>query len=105
MRFPPNPLEAVEITSQTPVDEEHTDYWFMMTCRREPGDDGDVPTGRAEKFLRAQQQLITEDFFLWENMKYLPSPAFTPEEARDYVAFRRWAEQFYPPAELDPDDS
>jgi phenylpropionate dioxygenase-like ring-hydroxylating dioxygenase large terminal subunit len=105
VRFPPNPLAAVEITSQTPVDEDHTDYWFMMTCRREPGDAGDVPTGRAEKFLRAQQQLITEDFFLWENMKYLPSPAFTPEEARDYVAFRRWAEQFYPPAELDPEDS
>ena len=40
--------------------------------------------------------MIQQDFFTWENMKYLESPNFTPEEAKDYLALRRWARQFYP---------
>ncbi len=100
VRFPRDVIESVQITSHTPVDEEYTDYWFMQICRREPGDEGDEPTGRAARFLKAQQNLVQQDFFTWENMKYLEAPSFAPEEARDYVALRRWARQFYPPDRL-----
>ena len=45
---------------------------------REPGDPGDVPTGRAAKFLQLQQEVIKQDFFTWENMKYLEKPNLAP---------------------------
>ncbi|HSS12015.1 MAG TPA: hypothetical protein VLL25_19160, partial [Acidimicrobiales bacterium] len=44
-------------------------------------------------------EIIKQDFFTWENMKYLPKPNFAIEEAKDYAALRRWARRFYPPDE------
>ncbi len=96
VRFPSNVLEAVQITSHTPIDEESTAYWYMLAARREPGDTGEMPQGRAARFLKAQQNLIQQDFSIWENMKYLETPSFAPEEAEHYAAFRRWAQHFYP---------
>ncbi len=104
VRFPANSIESVQITSQTPVDEEYTDYYFMQASVREPGAMGDTPAGKAAKFLKAQQELVQQDFFIWENMKYLDTPNLTPEEADDYFELRRWARQFYPPETL-PDES
>jgi len=63
-----------------------------------------VPGGRARGFLTLQQEIIKQDFFTWENMKYLPKPNLAPEEARDYAALRRWAHRFYPGLEPTPDD-
>ena len=100
VRFPKNVLQTVQITSHTPVDDEYTDYWFMQTSVREPGDHGERPRGRAKKFLALQQGVVQQDFFIWENMKYLEAPNFTPEEAGDYVNLRKWAKQFYPPERL-----
>jgi hypothetical protein len=71
---------------------------------REPGDTGDKPAGRAAKFLALQQEVIKQDFFTWENMKYLEKPNLAPEEARDYAALRRWAHRFYPGEEPSPID-
>jgi hypothetical protein len=71
---------------------------------REPGDTGDKPGGRALKFLQLQQEVIKQDFFTWENMKYLEKPNLAPEEARDYAALRRWAHRFYPGETPQPDD-
>ena len=47
-----------------------------------------MPTGRAAKFLALQQEVIKQDFFTWENMKYLEKPNLAPEEAHDYAALR-----------------
>lgn len=101
VRFPREALDTVEITSHTPVDEEYTDYWFMQTSRREPGDSGDRPRGRAAKFLELQQTLVKQDFQIWENMKYLERPNLAPEEVRDYATLRRWAAELYPPEQPD----
>jgi phenylpropionate dioxygenase-like ring-hydroxylating dioxygenase large terminal subunit len=97
VRFPPEVMASVQITSHTPVDEEYTDYYFAMGCRREPGDTGDVPDGRAARWIDLQQEIIKQDFFTWENMKYLDKPSFTVEEAKNYAGLRRWARRFYPP--------
>jgi len=51
-----------------------------------------------------QQEVIKQDFFTWENMKYLEKPNLAPEEAHDYAALRRWAHRFYPGTEPSPDD-
>jgi hypothetical protein len=74
-----------------------------MACIREPGDTGDKPSGRAAKWIQLQQEIIKQDFFTWENMKYLPKPNFAVEEARDYAALRRWAQRFYPADTLPSD--
>ncbi len=53
VRFPKELVETIEVTGQTPVDEEYTDYFYTQASVREPGDTGDVPMGRAAKFLAA----------------------------------------------------
>jgi 3-Ketosteroid 9alpha-hydroxylase C-terminal domain len=67
-----------------------------MGCVREPGDESDVPSGRSARWITLQQEIIKQDFFTWENMKYLERPNFAVEEAKDYAALRRWARRFYP---------
>ena len=104
VRFPSDLVATVQVTGQTPVDEDYTDYFYTQASIRESGDTGDVPTGRAAKFLQLQQEVIKQDFFTWENMKYLEKPNLAPEEARDYAALRRWAHRFYPGTEPAPDD-
>jgi len=101
VRFPPEVLASVQITSHTPVDEEYTDYWFAMACVREPGQEGDEPGPRARRWITLQQEIIKQDFFTWENMKYLEKPSFAVEEARNYAALRRWARRFYPDDAVD----
>jgi phenylpropionate dioxygenase-like ring-hydroxylating dioxygenase large terminal subunit len=96
VRFPENVMASVQITGHTPVDEEYTDYWFTMACRREEGDTGDVPTGRAARWIELQQEIIKQDFFTWEHMQYLEKPSFAVEEAKNYAALRRWCRRFYP---------
>ena len=96
VRWPKEVLPTVQVTNVTPVDETYSDYWFCQTSIREEGDTGDQMTGRAKRLLELQKVVITQDFFTWENMKYLPKPNFATEEAKDYSAVRRWAHQFYP---------
>jgi hypothetical protein len=48
------------------------------------------------RWIKLQQEIIKQDFFTWENMKYLDKPNFAVEEAKDYAALRRWARRFYP---------
>ena len=101
---PSDLVATIEVTGQTPVDEDYTDYFYTQASIREPGDAGDVPSGRAAKFLALQQEVIKQDFFTWENMKYLEKPNLAPEEAHDYAALRRWAHRFYPGEASSPDD-
>jgi phenylpropionate dioxygenase-like ring-hydroxylating dioxygenase large terminal subunit len=96
VRFPPEVLPSVQITSHTPVDEEYTDYFFVMACQRDEGDQAEQPSGRAAKWIELQQGIIKQDFFTWENMQYLERPSFAVEEAKNYAALRRWARRFYP---------
>jgi len=104
VRFPSELVATVQVTGQTPVDEDYTDYFYTQASVREPGDTGDVPTGRAARFLALQQEVIKQDFFTWENMKYLEKPNLAPEEAHDYAALRRWAHRFYPGTQPSPSD-
>jgi phenylpropionate dioxygenase-like ring-hydroxylating dioxygenase large terminal subunit len=96
VRFPDEVLASVQITGHTPIDEDYTDYFYTMACVREPGDTGDEPKGRPARWIQLQQEIIKQDFFTWENMKYLDKPNFAVEEAKDYAALRRWARRFYP---------
>ena len=46
VRFPMELVATIEVTGQTPVDEDYTDYFYTQASVREPGDTGDAPTGR-----------------------------------------------------------
>ncbi len=102
VRFPAEIVETLLISGHTPVDDEYTDYFMSVIPRRDSGDAADAPdpSGRTGRWVAAQHYVVTQDFFTWENMQHLPSPAFAPEEARDYAALRRWAHQFYPPESI-----
>ena len=53
VRFPKELVATIEVTGQTPVDEDYTDYFYTQASVREPDDSGDKPAGRAAKFLAA----------------------------------------------------
>lgn len=95
--FPPELLEAIQLSCVTPVDEVYSDYNTTLAAAREPGDTGDMPINRAAAFTNWQKRVVVHDFFTWENMKYLEKPNFAREEAKNYSAVRHWSRQFYPP--------
>ncbi|MCL4422380.1 MAG: aromatic ring-hydroxylating dioxygenase subunit alpha [Actinobacteria bacterium] len=105
VRFPKEILASVQITGHTPVDDEYTDYFFAMATAREEGDINDEPSERAKRWISMQQRIVKQDFFTWENMKYLDKPNFAVEEAKNYAALRRWARRFYPPDAGEGDSS
>ncbi len=81
----------------TPVDEDHSDYWISFWLRRFPGDENDEPTtGRAKAIVDGQFKQAEEDLPIWAHMEYATKPPLVSEEAKPYVAVRRWCEQFYP---------
>ena len=53
---------------------------------REDGDTGRLYRRAGRRNIALQQEVIKQDFFTWENMKYLEKPNLAPEEARDYAA-------------------
>ena len=69
-----------------------------------PATPATCPPAAPRSSWQLQQEVIKQDFFTWENMKYLEKPNLAPEEARDYAALRRWAHRFYPGTEPSPDD-
>lgn len=81
--------------STTPVDETYSDIWLMLTARNHSPETNEPPKG-VRKLIEHQKDIVTQDFFVWENMKVLTVPNFAAEEAKHYGAMRRWAQQFYP---------
>jgi phenylpropionate dioxygenase-like ring-hydroxylating dioxygenase large terminal subunit len=95
--WPPELMSGFMITNITPVDETYTEIFWCMTTKKAPGE-GDEMSPAGRKFIEHQWRTVTQDFFIWENMKTLHTPNFTPEEAKYYATLRRWAWQFYPDA-------
>ena len=79
---------TLAIAGFTPVDEEQIDYYFQMMSKRSPGDQGDIPTGKAARMIKMQHKVVEDDFFTWENMKYLERATFASMEAENYRKLR-----------------
>ncbi|MCG8592387.1 MAG: Rieske 2Fe-2S domain-containing protein [Proteobacteria bacterium] len=90
------PHPTLQIACMTPIDDEMCRNFMQQTSQRVEGDTGDEPTGIALRMLELQWEVIPQDYFAWEHMKYLPAANFAPEEADAYVKLRRWCSQFYP---------
>lgn len=94
MNFPDR--TAAHLINCTPVDDELSELFSIVAISRDPGDDGDEPTGNARRMIDAQNRQIANDFHIWENQRFVQNPVFAGKEERAYAKFRRWTEQFYP---------
>ncbi len=87
---------TVQLSSITPVDEQYSDYYIQLASQREPGDTGNEPGAKAKRMADMQAKIIPQDFFTWENMRYLEAPNLAVEETKAFMPLRRWCQQFYP---------
>jgi 3-ketosteroid 9alpha-monooxygenase subunit A len=87
---------TIAITGFVPVNDEYIDYYYQMCSLRGPGESGDIPQSKAARMLKMQHKVVEDDFFTWENMKYLERATFASLEAENYRKLRSWAMQFYP---------
>jgi phenylpropionate dioxygenase-like ring-hydroxylating dioxygenase large terminal subunit len=88
----------VHILCPTPIDTATMDVRLSAWVERAPGDAGDVPDKVAMALIKAQHAEVlgpNVDRTIWENQAYLEHPGFRNLE-RQYVAFRKWSQQFYP---------
>jgi hypothetical protein len=88
--------ESVHIQSQTPIDREGSAMHVTILTRREPGDDGDKPSGAAARRFAYEMRQVENDLVIWEHQRFVDPAPFPPEEVKAYRRFRRWAHQFYP---------
>lgn len=96
-RFRIGEMVCIHLPTLTPVDDDHCIFFSTVTGTREPGDTGDIPTGRSGKFMKAQHWQIRNDFHIWQHMTYRVKPIYTgTEEQTRYAFIRRHFDQFYP---------
>lgn len=87
---------TMAITGFTAIDDDYIDYFYQQASKRGDGEAGDEPQGKAARMLKVQRNVVEQDFFAWENMKYLERATFANAEVSSYGKLRDWAMQFYP---------
>lgn len=87
--------DSVHLQCQTPIDDKTADLRVTVLVSKDK-DHPDAPSGQALKRLQFQWRQVDNDLLIWENMRYVARPPLSPEESKPYVAFRRWAQDFYP---------
>jgi 3-ketosteroid 9alpha-monooxygenase subunit A len=106
-RFRIEEMVCIHLVLLTPIDHDRSIFFSTVTATKEPGDTGDVPTGRSGRFMLEQHWQIRNDFNIWQNMEYKVHPIFTGEaEQTRYAFLRRHFDQFYPNPVYDkPEDN
>ncbi len=85
-------IDASLIGCSTPIDDETTIVTFLFTLKNP---DADEHTSRiARAFVDSVSHEVTQDIPIWENKRYVPTPALAPSE-KPIMEYRRWYEQFY----------
>lgn len=82
------------ISAITPVDENTCDVRFMVSIGRV--DDSAKAEARARDFGQMVIDQFEADIEIWAHQRYRDKPALAPSEQASFMAFRSWAEQFYP---------
>ena len=93
---------AVHLQSTTPVDEETSDIRISVFVKRGAAE-GDEPDETSRRRLEFELRQVENDLVIWEHMIYQAQPAYAREEAKEYAAFRKWSQQFYPEREVHVD--
>ena len=73
-----------------PVREQY-DWWPRL-----PGDLADVPSGELRDTIEKHfLSTVFDDLQIWRYQKYVENPALSIQDAKGYMALRKWATQFY----------
>jgi 3-ketosteroid 9alpha-monooxygenase subunit A len=84
------------ISAITPVDDTTCDVRFMVHIGRPAAADSPKAEQRAAAFGQMVIEQFEADIQIWSHQRYQPTPALAPTEQESFMAFRRWAAQFYP---------
>jgi phenylpropionate dioxygenase-like ring-hydroxylating dioxygenase large terminal subunit len=87
-------VDTVLLGCATPIERDRCEMRFTFTVRRF-ADDG-VTTRVGEAFVEEVCRQLLEDRPIWENKTFVEHPALADTDG-PFVAFRRWASQFYAP--------
>ncbi|MDP9335549.1 MAG: aromatic ring-hydroxylating dioxygenase subunit alpha [Actinomycetota bacterium] len=85
-------VDAVNIATTTPIDENTTQVRFNFIVRKL--DDEKLTSTVAGAFVNEINKQIQEDREIWEHKTFLPSPALADTDG-PILKFRRWYSQFY----------
>jgi phenylpropionate dioxygenase-like ring-hydroxylating dioxygenase large terminal subunit len=85
-------VDAINIATTTPIDEETTQVRFNFTVRK--FDDENMTSTVAEAFVKEINKQIVEDTPIWENKTFQPVPALADTDG-PILKFRKWYGQFY----------
>jgi phenylpropionate dioxygenase-like ring-hydroxylating dioxygenase large terminal subunit len=85
-------VDAINIATTTPIDEESTLVRFNFTVRK--FDDEKLTSTVADAFVAEINKQIVEDTPIWENKTFLPVPALADTDG-PILKFRKWYSQFY----------
>jgi 3-ketosteroid 9alpha-monooxygenase subunit A len=85
-------VDALNIATTTPIDENHTQIRFNFTVRK--FDDERMTSTVADAFVKEINKQVQEDTPIWENKRFLPVPALADTDG-PIIKFRKWYSQFY----------
>jgi len=85
-------VDAINIATTTPIDEERTQVRFNFIVRKL--DDAKLTSTVADAFVKEINKQIQEDRPIWEHKSFLPSPALADTDG-PILKFRKWYSQFY----------
>ncbi len=85
-------VDAINIATTTPIDEDCTQVRFNFTVRK--FDDEKTTSTVADAFVKEINKQIVEDRPIWENKIFLPVPALADTDG-PILKFRKWYSQFY----------
>jgi 3-ketosteroid 9alpha-monooxygenase subunit A len=86
--------ESLHVHCHTPIDERHVDERLTVLAAREPGEP-DKPGKLTMRRFDFERYQFERDVKIWEHLRYIKRPPFTPDEARPYSSYRKWVSQFY----------
>ena len=84
-----------QLVSVTPVEQDTSRLWSTIAATREEGDDGE-PSLRVQLLMDVQVEQLSNDFHIWEHLRYTDKPMYAGIDERLYPRLRRWRDRFYP---------
>ncbi len=85
-------VDAINIATTTPIDEETTQIRFNFIVRKL--DDAALTSSVADAFVREINKQVQEDRPIWEHKRFVPAPALADTDG-PIMKFRQWYSQFY----------
>ncbi|MBL7498670.1 Rieske (2Fe-2S) protein [Frankia sp. CNm7] len=84
------------IFATTPVEDGCSDMFYSIWWPRLPGDTSDTPPPDVlERIEKEFLSTLEDDLEIWRYQAYIDQPKLATQDAKPYMAYRRWATQFY----------